>query len=219
MKKLLITFLCFPFIIFAQNSEKKSSQEEFKTIQIKDEMPNMDDKLKSVNGLSYSLKNISEKNGLIVLFTCNTCPFVVKWEDRYKLLEELISNNSIQYAYTIKPHPNFIVKSDDYPLLNLEVTMQPLVEIFNEFDIIFCGNLTSASLDAYLSGSPVIITFDPKTLNFSPLRGNDDILFVSNTEELRLALENSLTSKTIKPNIDDFFCLSEKLLNWDKLLS
>ena len=52
MKKILITFLCLPFIMFAQNSEKKSSQEEFKTIQIKDEMPNMDDKLKSVNGLS-----------------------------------------------------------------------------------------------------------------------------------------------------------------------
>ena len=136
-----------------------------------------------------------------------------------KLVEDLASSNSNQYTYTIKPHPNFIVKSSDYPLLNLVVTMQPLVEILNEFDVMFCGNLTSASLDAYLSGSPVIITFDPKTLNFSPLRGNDDVSFVSNTEELRLALENSLTSKTIKPNIDDFFCLNEKLLNWDKLLS
>ena len=39
MKKILITLLCLPFIMFAQNSDKKSSQEEFPTIEIKDEMP------------------------------------------------------------------------------------------------------------------------------------------------------------------------------------
>ena len=99
MKKILITFLCLPFIMFAQNSDKKSSQEEFPTIEIKDEMPNMDYEMKSVNGISYSLNNLKEKNGIIILFTCNTCPFVVKWEDRYKLLEELAKKNNIGFAY------------------------------------------------------------------------------------------------------------------------
>lgn len=99
MKKILITLLCLPFIIFAQNSDKKSSQEEFPTIEIKDEMPNMDYEMKSVNGISYSLNNLKEKNGIIILFTCNTCPFVVKWEDRYKLLEELAKKNNIGLVY------------------------------------------------------------------------------------------------------------------------
>ena len=99
MKKLLLAFLCLSFLTFAQKSNKKSSQEKFKTIEIKDEMPNIDFKMKSVNGLSYSLNSLTEKNGLIVLFTCNTCPFVVKWEDRYKLLEELAKKNNMGMAY------------------------------------------------------------------------------------------------------------------------
>ena len=99
MKKILITLLCLPFIMLAQNSDKKSSQEEFPTIEIKDEMPNMDYEMKSVNGISYSPNNLKEKNGIIILFTCNTCPFVVKWEDRYKLLEELAKKNNIGLVY------------------------------------------------------------------------------------------------------------------------
>ena len=99
MKKILITLLCLPFIMLAQNSDKKSSQEEFPTIEIKDEMPNMDYEMKSINGISYSLNNLKEKNGIIILFTCNTCPFVVKWEDRYKLLEELAKKNNIGLVY------------------------------------------------------------------------------------------------------------------------
>ena len=99
MKKILITLLCLPFIMLAQNSDKKSSQEEFPTIEIKDEMPNMDYEMKSVNGISYSLNNLKEKNGIIILFTCNTCQFVVKWEDRYKLLEELAKKNNIGLVY------------------------------------------------------------------------------------------------------------------------
>ena len=99
MKKILITLLCLPFIMLAQNSDKKSSQEEFPTIEIKDEMPNMDYEMKSVNGISYSLNNLKEKNGIIILFTCNSCPFVVKWEDRYKLLEELAKKNNIGLVY------------------------------------------------------------------------------------------------------------------------
>ena len=99
MKKILIALLCLPFLMFAQSENKKSNQEEFKTIEISAEIPLMEKKLKSVNGISYSLKNICEKNGLLVLFTSNTCPFVVKWEDRYKLAEELAKKNNIGFVY------------------------------------------------------------------------------------------------------------------------
>ena len=97
MKKILITLLCLPFLMFAQS--KKQDQEMFKTLEIKAEMPFMEDELRSVNGQSYSLKNLTEKNGIIVLFTCNTCPFVVKWEDRYKIIEDLAKSNYLGFAY------------------------------------------------------------------------------------------------------------------------
>lgn len=41
-----------------------------------------DFKLKSVDGKFYSMADYKEAKGFIVVFTCNTCPFAVKYEDR-----------------------------------------------------------------------------------------------------------------------------------------
>ena len=98
MKKLLLILLSLPLIIVAQYGEK-NEKSQFKTIEINSEMPNMDQKLKSINDYSYSLESISEKNGLIVIFTSNTCPFVIKWEDRYTMVEELAKKNNLGLAY------------------------------------------------------------------------------------------------------------------------
>lgn len=98
MKKLLLILLSLPLIIVAQYGEK-NEKSQFKTIEINSEMPNMDQKLKSINDYSYSLESITEKNGLIVIFTSNTCPFVIKWEDRYTMVEELAKKNNLGLAY------------------------------------------------------------------------------------------------------------------------
>ena len=99
MKKLLLILLCFPIMTIAQYGKKKSEKSQFKTIEINSEMPNMNQKLQSINGYSYSLESISEKNGLIVIFTSNTCPFVIKWEDRYTMVEELAKKNNLGLVY------------------------------------------------------------------------------------------------------------------------
>jgi thioredoxin-related protein len=98
MKKLLLILLSLPLLTIAQYG-KKTEKSQFKTIAINSEIPNIDDKLQSVNGYSYSLGSISEKNGLIVIFTSNTCPFVIKWEDRYTIVEELAKKNNLGLAY------------------------------------------------------------------------------------------------------------------------
>jgi thioredoxin-related protein len=98
MKKLLLILLTLPFLTLAQYG-KKTEKSQFKTIEINSEIPNMDDKLQAVNGYSYSLESISGKNGLIVIFTSNTCPFVIKWEDRYTVVEELAKKNNLGLAY------------------------------------------------------------------------------------------------------------------------
>jgi hypothetical protein len=52
--------------------------------------------LVGVDGTSHTLLNLKEANGLLVVFSCNTCPFVVGngtktegWEGRYNGLAEL----------------------------------------------------------------------------------------------------------------------------------
>jgi peroxiredoxin len=41
-----------------------------------------DFKLKSVDGKTYSMADYKDAKGFIVVFTCNTCPFAIKYENR-----------------------------------------------------------------------------------------------------------------------------------------
>jgi peroxiredoxin len=36
-----------------------------------------------ISGKKVSLGQAKGENGLLVIFSCNTCPWVIKWEDRY----------------------------------------------------------------------------------------------------------------------------------------
>ena len=58
--------------------------------------------LVGVDGTSHTLLNLQEANGLLVIFSCNTCPFVVGngtktegWEGRYNGLAELAESLKI----------------------------------------------------------------------------------------------------------------------------
>jgi len=135
-----------------------------------------------------------------------------------QILQNISSNFKEQYQFTLKPHPNFVVKLSDFPILS-KINTRPLIEIMNEFDVALSGNLTSASVDAHLFGLPVIIAFDDETLNFSPLRGLSEIPFICSSKELEDSLIG-LKNKTITyPKQEDFFCLSKDFSKWSQLIS
>ncbi|HQV37736.1 MAG: thioredoxin family protein [Flavobacteriales bacterium] len=66
--------------------------------------PAMDVKLKDVIGGERSLKDIAGENGLLVIFSCNTCPFVIGsegsegWQDRYGALAKGCAAKKIGFA-------------------------------------------------------------------------------------------------------------------------
>ena len=49
----------------------------------------MTQKMMGISGREYSLKEIKKENGLLLIFSCNTCPFVLGWEDRYPAITAL----------------------------------------------------------------------------------------------------------------------------------
>lgn len=53
----------------------------------------------NVTDEKMSLDNNFNENGLLVVFSCNTCPFVVMWEDRYRQLEEMCQINKVGMVY------------------------------------------------------------------------------------------------------------------------
>jgi len=62
--------------------------------------PMSDVKMKDISGKEMSLNDIKQEKGLVVIFSCNTCPFVVGgkgegWEGRYNGVYDMCAKNDI----------------------------------------------------------------------------------------------------------------------------
>lgn len=64
-------------------------------LEIGDKAPETNREVMDTSGRTLSLEGLAGQNGLLVMFTCNTCPWVAKWEDRYNGLAELATANDI----------------------------------------------------------------------------------------------------------------------------
>lgn len=51
-------------------------------LKIGSSIPMAEVKMKSVNGKELSIKDQMKKNGVLVMFSCNTCPYVIKYQSR-----------------------------------------------------------------------------------------------------------------------------------------
>jgi thioredoxin-related protein len=58
-------------------------------------MPLGDVKMKEIGNEDISLVDAKRKNGLLVMFTCNTCPYVVKNQDRTREISKYALKNNI----------------------------------------------------------------------------------------------------------------------------
>ena len=73
MKKLF--FFSLLFVVSASMVLKPAE------LRIGDKAPFPDTKMTDISGKSYSFNEVKKKNGLLVVFSCNTCPWVIKNQD------------------------------------------------------------------------------------------------------------------------------------------
>jgi hypothetical protein len=91
MKNYLFNFSIIALIPFIIGISKPTKIE---SINIGESAPLNDYKMKGVSGNEFSLKDLNQQNGLLVIFSCNTCPFVIGnsnmngWENRYNEIYE-----------------------------------------------------------------------------------------------------------------------------------
>jgi len=81
MKKIIFASL---FLGVLAVSAVSSSAQTIQSIEIGKDIPMGDAKMKSVDNKEVSLKEAQTKNGLLVMFSCNTCPYVIKSQERTK---------------------------------------------------------------------------------------------------------------------------------------
>ena len=54
--------------------------------------------LKNIDGNDTSLDKLKKSNGILVVFSCNTCPWVIRWQDRYNILSAFSRKNDIGFV-------------------------------------------------------------------------------------------------------------------------
>ncbi len=57
--------------------------------------PMADHKMMDISETKMSLNDLKKDNGLLVVFSCNTCPWVIAWEDTYPELAKMAKENNI----------------------------------------------------------------------------------------------------------------------------
>tara|TARA_Y100000813_G_C24016104_1_gene282862 strand:- start:27 stop:647 length:621 start_codon:yes stop_codon:yes gene_type:complete len=88
-------YLLVLFIFISNNSiAQKNSPLELGSI-----IPMSKELMTNINDEKMSLNSNFNDNGLLVVFSCNTCPFVVMWEDRYRQLEKTCQLNKVGMVY------------------------------------------------------------------------------------------------------------------------
>lgn len=75
-------------------------------LKIGEKAAHTDVKMMSVSGKEYSLADLKGENGLIMVFSCNTCPFVKAWENRYNELKAWGEQHGVGMAVLNSNHQN-----------------------------------------------------------------------------------------------------------------
>lgn len=91
MKKPVHIFLILTLLIFVSTAFKPINPE----LAIGSPIPKQDKKMMDVNGKEISLAEVKNSNGLLIIFSCNTCPYVKLSETRIKEVAALAKKNKI----------------------------------------------------------------------------------------------------------------------------
>ena len=68
------------------------------SLKIGSSMPNGDINMKDISGIYMSLNSLKNSNGMLVIFSCNSCPWVIKWQNRYNEIKNICLENGIGFT-------------------------------------------------------------------------------------------------------------------------
>ena len=139
-----------------------------------------------------------------------------------KMLQMLVAaaeELDIEMTFTVKSHLMLPIRAEDYPSLALKSVTAPLSEIVGDFDLAYSSNGTSAGVDVYLAGLPVVVWLDDDDINLSDLRGQPGVRFVSESADLVDAVRAVVGGEYCFSPPMEFFTLDPGLPRWRRLLA
>ncbi len=158
--------------------------------------------------------SIQRKNKEFTILVCGD--FLKSTNDlMLKCLLDALNNFEKKYKIIIKPHPSNMVNEADYPGLKFNTSNEELPVLFTQCNIVFTSNITSAAVDAYYSGIPLVQFLDGTYFNVSPLREVSGIKYITDSHSL---LESLVNLPQVNPNEKSYFYINENLDYWRDLL-
>lgn len=89
LSTILIVLVLLTSFAFAENELPPAD------VEIGAKLPGGKIPMKDLLGKEQTLNVLNGENGLLVIFSCNTCPFVIEWEDRYNEMADLAKTAGI----------------------------------------------------------------------------------------------------------------------------
>jgi hypothetical protein len=97
--------------IFALVAFTSVSAQDIEQLPLGSTLPLGDVSMEDISGRNLTLNGVKGDNGLLVIFSCNTCPWVIKWEDRYPVVQEIAAANDIGMIL-LNPNEDYRDKGD-----------------------------------------------------------------------------------------------------------
>ncbi|MEI9945099.1 MAG: thioredoxin family protein [Chitinophagaceae bacterium] len=186
MKKIL--FAALPIAAIAFLSLRPVSD----PLTIGSSLPKADVKMKDISGTEVSFKEATKKNGLLVMFSCNTCPIVHKYEARtVEICKKALDNN----IGVILLNSNEATRSSGDSYDDMKAYAKKLGYSFN-----YVVDKNSMMADAFgANRTPENFLFDKngKLVYHGAIdNGPDDVT----RNHLSIAIDESVNGKTVSTN-------------------
>jgi hypothetical protein len=107
----LIIKSSFILSLFALVAFTSVAAQDIEQLPLGSTLPLGDVSMEDVSGRNLTLNGVKGDNGLLVVFSCNTCPWVIKWEDRYPVVQEIAAANDIGMIL-LNPNEDYRDKGD-----------------------------------------------------------------------------------------------------------
>ena len=184
MKKIILALIPLAVVFFAFIP--------FNVLPIGAEMPKADIMMKDINGKDISLKGAKGKKGLLVMFSCNTCPYVIKNQQRTIDIAAFAKKNNIG-VILLNSNEGSRTKDDSYEAMQAYAKKQ-------NYSFYYAVDKNSELADAFgANRTPECFLFDEnnKLVYHGAIDDNPSNASGVEKEHLKNAIEQMVSGKDV----------------------
>lgn len=187
MKKILLTAI--PLAAIALMAFRTISE----PLPIGSTLPGAETKMKDISGKEVSFKDAMKKNGLLVMFSCNTCPVVKKYQGRTLEAAKLAASKNIG---VILLNPNEATRSEGDSYSDMQVYAK---EQGYDFNYVVDNNSSMADLFG-ATRTPEVFLFDKnnKLVYHGSIDDNANAADQVTRKHLDIAINELIAGKSIE---------------------